>query len=144
MKAQVSFNRLELIQKCFDKLWAVNACWAASVFDDALIFARSAEPRCEEILSRGLDSTKGSSSGSATPLKQDEISSLFVQNVWPSLKSRGWKASVLSEGPHAGKTQYAYEGKQVSNIFWRYPLLKQFVLPKERALLYLFVSHFFI
>ena len=101
----------EMIQRCFNKLWATNACWASSVFDDALAFARKSEPRDEDILYRALDST--AIPGSGTPLKQDEISSLFVQNVWPSLKTRGWKAAVLSDGPHAGKTQYSYEGKQV-------------------------------
>lgn len=103
----------ELIQKCFDKLWATNACWASYVFRDALEFARRNEPRDEDILYRALDSTI--TSGSGTPLKKDEISSLFVQNVWPSLKTRGWKATVLSDGAHEGKTQYSYEGKQVSD-----------------------------
>lgn len=101
----------ELIQRCFNKLWATNARWATPVFQDALAFARRSEPRDEDILYRALDSTM--TPGSGTPLKQDEISSLFVQNVWPSLKTRGWKAFVLSDGAHAGKTQYSYDGKQV-------------------------------
>lgn len=101
----------EMVQRCFNKLWATNACWAPSVFDDALAFARKSEPRDEDILYRALDST--ATPGSGSPLKQDEISSLFVSNVWPSLKTRGWKAAVLSDGPHTGKTQYSYDGKQV-------------------------------
>lgn len=98
-----------LVQKCFDKLWLANASWAASVIKDALQFARNSQPRSDEVLSRVLRHAAGVSA----PMKQDEITTKFVQTVWPSLKNRGWKAQQVLEGANAGKTQYSFEGKQV-------------------------------
>jgi len=111
----------EVVQHCFKKLWYASESWVTAAFNDALTFARSAEPRDQEALSRGLQSARSAGTKSTAPLKKDEISALFSQNVWPSLKSRGWKAVVLSEGPNAGKTQYSYGGKQVSTIDDQFP-----------------------
>lgn len=94
-----------LVQKCFDKLWASNSAWASRAMKDALVFAKNGVPRSEETVARVLRNA-------ATPMKQDEITTKFVQTVWPSLKNRGWKATVISEGSNSGKTQYDYDGKQ--------------------------------
>jgi hypothetical protein len=98
-----------LIQKCFDKLWMASASWATPVMQDALEFAKSCQPRSEEVLSQALQNAAGPKS----PMKHDEITTKFVQTIWPSLKSRGWKAQVLMEGPSAGSTQYSYNETKV-------------------------------
>ncbi|CAB9496158.1 CHD3-type chromatin-remodeling factor PICKLE [Seminavis robusta] len=98
-------NNEESVQKCFDKLWIANASWAVIVLKDALAFAASTEPRSDEVLSRTVQTTEA-------PAKKDDISAKFAQSVWPSLKSRGWKAEILTDGANAGKTQYKYDGKQ--------------------------------
>ena len=97
----------DLIQKCFNKLWSANSAWAAQVLEDALAYARNSQPRNEALLTRALDQD----SSSSVPTSEQEVEQIFGQNVWPSLKTRGWKAEVLTEGPHVGKTQYSFEGK---------------------------------
>jgi hypothetical protein len=102
-------DRQDSEQKCFDKLWFANAAWATPVLKDALTFAASTEPRSEEVLSSVIDRCFDS----CAPTK-DDLSSKFALHVWPSLKSRGWKAEVLADGPDAGKTVYKYDSKEVS------------------------------
>lgn len=102
-------DRQDSEQKCFDKLWFANAAWATPVLKDALTFAASTEPRSEEVLSSVID--RFFDSGATT---NDDLSAKFARHVWPSLKSRGWKAEVLNNGPDAGKTVYKYDSKQVS------------------------------
>jgi len=99
-----------LVQTVFDKHWAANKNWAKPVLVDALAFAKSAQPRPEDVLSR----IQNSSTEVTACTSRTEMASLFAENVWPSLKYRGWKAETLSEGHPKGTTQYSFEGKQVS------------------------------
>jgi hypothetical protein len=100
-------DEVQLKEKSFEKLWNVNATWAKLALEDAVTFAKASEPRDIDTLKKALMISE--------PKKpqQGGVSSTFAENVWPSLKSRGWKAITLTEGPSAGKTRYTYVGKQV-------------------------------
>jgi hypothetical protein len=100
-------DEAQLKEKYFEKLWNMNATWAKLALDDAVTFAKASEPRNTDTLKAALMISE--------PKKpqQGGMSSTFAENVWPSLKSRGWKAVISTEGPSAGKTRYTYVGKQV-------------------------------
>lgn len=108
-KVTVTASVEELKQKAFEKLSKEASDWMEDVIADAVAYAKEKSPREKEFLNRVLHKT----SDSAQPLKQSEIASMFATSVWPSLKSRGWKAEVISEGDSAGKTRYSFEGKDV-------------------------------
>jgi hypothetical protein len=99
-----------LKEKSFEKLWNANASWAKLALEDAVTFATDSEPRDTDTLKTALMISEPQKP------KQGGLSSTFAETVWPSLKSRGWKAGLSTEGSSAGKTRYAYAGKQVRFI----------------------------
>jgi hypothetical protein len=103
-------DEVQLKEKSFEKLWNLNATWAKLALEDAVTFAKASEPRDSDTLNKALMISE-----SKKP-QQGGVSSTFAENVWPSLKSRGWKAVTLTEGPSAGKTRYTYVGKQYSSL----------------------------
>lgn len=105
--SQNCIDEAQLKEKHFEKLWNMNATWAKLALEDAVTFAKANEPRDSDTLKTALLISE--------PQKpqQGGVSSTFAENVWPSLKSRGWKAVLSTEGPSAGKTRYTYVGKQV-------------------------------
>jgi hypothetical protein len=105
--SQNCIDEAQLKEKSFVRIWTANAAWAKSALEDAIAFAKDNAPRDADTLETSL-----AGSESQKP-KQAGISSTFAENVWPSLKSRGWKAELSTEGPSAGKTRYTYGGKQV-------------------------------
>jgi hypothetical protein len=100
----------KLKQKAFEKHWRDTSNWMGHVLSDAIAFASDHAPREKEQLDRILRKTNGSSHH----LQQSKIASMFATSVWPSLKSRGWNAELITEGDTAGKTRYSYLGKEVS------------------------------
>jgi hypothetical protein len=100
-------DEAQLKEKSFEKLWTANATWAKLALEDAVTFAKGSEPRDTDTLNTAMMTSE--------PKKPQQVgvSSTFAENVWPSLKSRGWKAVLSTEGPSAGKTRYTYLGKQV-------------------------------
>jgi hypothetical protein len=103
-------DEAQLKEKSFEKLWNANASWAKLALEDAVTFAKDSEPRDTDSLKAAL------MIGEPQKPQQGGVSSTFAENVWPSLKSRGWKAVLSTEGPSAGKTRYTYVGKQVRLI----------------------------
>lgn len=75
---------------------------------DANIFAESNLPRTKSALNRALKPHLPAESSTA----QKSFISLFVENIWPSLRTRGWTAEVLTEGEFSGATCYVYSGKR--------------------------------
>lgn len=76
---------------------------------DATSFAKENEPHAQELVDKVLK--KPPVSEIETPV---DSASIFATNIWPSLKSRGWKALVVADGDRAGKTVYSYGGKEVN------------------------------
>ena len=109
---KVSASIEELKEKAFEKLRRDTSNWIKDVIADAVAYAKENSPRDKESLDRALHKTNGS----PQPLKESEIATMFATSVWPSLKSRGWKAEVLTEGDSVGKTRYSFDGKDVSPL----------------------------
>lgn len=93
----------------FKKLVDANASWLTKVIQDAVVFAKAYPPRSKNAMERALQSHHSSESPSAP----QSLPSLFVANLWPSLKSRGWTAEVIVDGEFSGTTCYTHSGKEV-------------------------------
>lgn len=114
----------QLQDRAFKKVLGANATWMKLAIEDAVAFAKESEPRDADTIKKFLKATD------TEKRRPHGISASFAESVWPSLKSRGWKAELLVEGPAAGKTRYAYEGKQVRRI----KLLSRLVLANNYSL----------
>lgn len=111
MPGQRHSSLIALQQAVFGKLLAECSPWMNAVIADAINFAKENSPRGQKMLPRVLRR----STNAAASMNQSDIATMFATSVWPSLKNRGWKAEVISEGMSAGKTRYAYGGNDVSS-----------------------------
>ena len=101
-----AINPSEIKAKAFQKIVGSQAPWFAEVLNDASNFAKSNEPRQDEVIHK-LNTMN-------LPLTATDVASIFATNVWPSLKSRGWKVALIDEGDQTGKSRYSYKDKEVS------------------------------
>ena len=97
----------EYSRVAFEKLWSTNQAWTSLLLEDALSYTKSFEPNDQTGIDKAL--RKG-------PVTSADISSQFASNIWPSLKTRGWKASILSEGDNAGRRCYEFGERKVSDF----------------------------
>jgi len=99
----------ELIKAAFKKLWNSNVSWAKLALEDGVAFARTHEPRDQDVIEKALRPSQWRP-------KQDDSAEIEKQFsvAWQSLQNRGWKSQPQNSGPNNGKTRYEYEGKQVS------------------------------
>lgn len=97
-------------EKAFLRIWRTIAGWSTKVLHDAVEFAKGHEPRDLGTIQRLITGEAGKSE----KLESDAVASKFAESVWPSLKSRGWNASIVTEGDAAGRTSYMYKDKEVS------------------------------
>jgi hypothetical protein len=103
----------KLVQTAFEKLWRESSNWMQDVLTDATDFASHSIPREQEL----LDKIHHTGSKSAQPLiKPPDNANMFATSVWPSLKSRGWVAELITDGDSAGKTRYVFQRKEVTYI----------------------------
>ena len=100
-----------LKRAALEKLLNDTAPWIEAVFTDAVAFAKENSPRDQTVIAQVL---RGSTD-SVTKMKKSDTDLMFANSIWPSLKSRGWKAEVISAGFYAGKTRYSFKGKDVSH-----------------------------
>ena len=100
----------------FKKLVDANASWLSKVFQDATEYANSHPHRSKNAFERAVHSHN---SAEVNNVKQS-LPSLFVANLWPSLKSRGWTAEVTVEGEFAGTTCYVHDGNEVGRLRHHY------------------------
>lgn len=99
----------KIASESFQEVWRDNATWIGRALEDACAYARSNQARDADVADRVLrpETWKPKVDTNAA------ISTSFAQ-TWQSLKNRGWKATVLTEGDKAGKTKYEFEDKHVS------------------------------
>jgi hypothetical protein len=96
----------EAKEKIFLAVLKSLAPWIGKTVEDASSFARDNEPRKEEVLKK-LQTM-------SMPSVPTDATSIFATNLWPSLKSRGWKTSMVTEGNRTGATRYSFKDKEVS------------------------------
>jgi hypothetical protein len=99
--------------EAFLKVLDTNKSWLSQVIDDALAYSKSTEPRDKELVKRILS---GSHSPQKTPREnpaQTQLSIQFEEQVWPSLRSRGWKVEVK---PGNARKLYSHGGQNYASI----------------------------
>lgn len=100
-----------LKRKCFSKLWATNISWARHALEDCVSYAKNNDPREQSTLDKVLHR-------SDAPKKRiSNVSTLFMESVWPSLKNRGWKGEMRTEGNLAGQVVYKADEKEVGRFY---------------------------
>jgi hypothetical protein len=92
-------------EKIFVALMRSLAPWIERAVDDATNYAKNNEPRKEEVLNK-----------LQTLSVPTDATSMFATNLWPSLKSRGWKANLITEGDRTGETRYSFKDKEVRSV----------------------------
>lgn len=99
--------------EAFMKVFATNKLWLSHVIDDALTYSKSAEPRDKEHVKKILS---GSHSPQKSPREnqvQTQLSAQFEEQVWPTLRSRGWK---VEEKPGKARKVYSHGGQNYLSI----------------------------
>lgn len=94
---------------CFKKLWDTHRPWMENVLHDAVSYARAHSPRSKEALLRSIRSVASRSDDG----EKKEPNAVFAQNVWPALRSRGWKAELI-ESEKGSTTRYVKGDQSVS------------------------------
>jgi len=91
-------------EEVLQKLWQSICDWGNDVLNDAVRYARETTARDTSILRE----TKDQQEDPSNFFKQR-----FSQSVWPSLRSRGWKADLSNEND---KTIYSFKGSKVCQL----------------------------
>jgi hypothetical protein len=92
----------------FEKIIRSLQPWLSDLLNDATDYAKLSVPRSQFIIEKVKQINNHSPS--------IELASIFATNVWPSLKSRGWKVSLITEGDLTGKSTYSFKDKEVRYI----------------------------
>lgn len=95
--------------EAFGRLWKPVSTWCSSALSDAVEYAKTQKPRDNETLQL-------LNNNDSKQLSADDINRRFATSIWPSLKSRGWKAVLKSEGEATAKAVYQYETKVFTSI----------------------------
>lgn len=90
----------------FRRLADTNASWLTMAIQDATEYAIAHTPRSKNAVDRAHQSNASNSA-------PQSLETLFVSNLWPSLKCRGWTAEVIVDGQFSGTTCYSHSGKEV-------------------------------
>jgi hypothetical protein len=109
--AQEMEDKNTLEGEVFKKVMATHESWVGPVLSDALAYSTSAVPRDKDYTARVL-------SGMHSPHKepqenpvQTQLSLGFEENVWPALRSRGWKVDDKGK-----RKSYIYNGQKYPSI----------------------------
>jgi hypothetical protein len=93
----------------FKKIWHETTAWIGKVINDAVEFARTNSPR--SIVQ--LDVQGSIPALSPKKVLNGEIEAMFMSNVWPSLKNRGWKSESVATEDNNKRTHYFFRGTEV-------------------------------
>lgn len=96
----------DLLEESFRLLLAANKCWAESALKDAMTFSNShPSVRDLEYVQSVMDGNHPSKRVNDANIVESKLVARFFGNVWPALKSRGWKNDENSSSfIHQGKT----------------------------------------
>lgn len=88
------------LEESFKKILTANESWAEKALADALAFSKTtAFPRDKEYVQSIIDGNRPSkSSSNEENLVQTKLIAGFDENVWPALRSRGWKTDEKIKG----------------------------------------------
>ncbi|KAL7538247.1 hypothetical protein ACHAXR_009189, partial [Thalassiosira sp. AJA248-18] len=96
------------LEESFKKLFSANESWAEKSLSDALAFSKTtASGRDREYVQSIMDGNRPSKSPTPENPAKTKLATEFEQNVWPALRSRGWKND---------KSGFTYQGKTYKSI----------------------------
>ena len=96
-------TKAQIEQASFKKFWDESAEWAKKLVGDIVAYASENEARDYETLMELLHRKKEAAD-------KESIKMAFAMNIWPPLRSRGWKAEGLDGST---KEQYFYKDETV-------------------------------
>lgn len=99
--------------EAFKKVLAANESWLDDVLDDALSYAATATPRDKKFTQRILSGTHSPKKTGGESQVQSTLTIKFEEDVWPTLRSRGWK---VNEKRGSNNKSYAYNSESFSSI----------------------------
>ena len=109
-------NSQELAKKkhsVFMNVLATNESWVQEVIADALSYSKTVAPRDREKVNKILNGTGSPGKSPRDSPVQSLLSAKFNEDVWPTLRSRGWKDD---QKPGAKSIGYSYKGQSYSSI----------------------------
>ena len=100
------------LEECFKKLVAGSGSWVEKALADALAFSKTlASGRDRAHVQSILDGHRPAINAPAVNPSQVKLAADFEQNVWPGLRSRGWKKDEKSKS-----SGYTYQNKTYKSI----------------------------
>lgn len=105
-------NDKDLPQESFEAFLSENESWIMKALADALAYSKVATSRDKDWVQSVIDGTSDHKKDKKENHTQLKLSTEFNENVWPALRTRGWK----EESNKSGKKGYTYKGKTVKSI----------------------------
>jgi len=96
-----------ILEESFKKLLSVNASWVEMALGDAVDFSKIPSHRDQKYVQGIIDGNRPSNH--LNPV-QSKLVADFMDNVWPALRSRGWKEDEKN------RNLYIYQGKTFKSI----------------------------
>jgi hypothetical protein len=97
----------DILEESFKKLLSINAGWVEMALGDAVDFSKISRHRDQEYVQGIIDGNRPSNL--LNPV-QSKLVADFMDNVWPALRSRGWKEDEKN------KHLFIYQGKTFKSI----------------------------
>lgn len=97
----------DILEESFKKLLSVNASWVEMALGDAVDFSKIPSQRDQKYVQGIIDGNRPSNH--LNPV-QSKLVSDFMDNVWPALRSRGWKEDEKN------RNLFIYQGKTFKSI----------------------------
>ena len=94
-----------ILEESFKKLLSVNSSWVEMALGDAVDFSKIPSHRDQKYVQGIIDGNRPSNH--LNPV-QSKLVADFMDNVWPALRSRGWKEDE--------KNMFIYQGKTFKSI----------------------------
>eukprot|EP00984_Skeletonema_dohrnii_P000282 scaffold91_cov114-Skeletonema_dohrnii-CCMP3373.AAC.4 len=102
----------DLPQESFEAFLSENESWITKVLADAVAYSKVATSRDKDWVQSVIDGTSGHKKDKKESPVQLKLSAEFNENLWPALRTRGWK----EESDKSGKKVYTYKGNTVKSI----------------------------
>lgn len=91
----------------FEKVWSAHAAWCKRVLADGFDYARYNRPRPKAKLNAAMQIQGSTESATGS------LHAKFAQNLWPALKSRGWRSQEVQTA-RGSQIQYVFDDRKVS------------------------------
>ena len=102
----------DLSQESFESFLSENESWMTEVVADAIAYSKIAKSRDKLMVQNIIDGNGGRKEEKKENAVQIKLFAEFNENLWPALRTRGWK----EESDKRGKIVYTYKGTKVKSI----------------------------